>query len=92
MDTIRCRRCDRDTAKLEKAPFKNAIGERIHGEICQDCWAEWLQHQTVLINHHGLDPRDPRAREFLYEQIESVLLGGEAGEQVDTSQRGTIQY
>jgi hypothetical protein len=39
-----------------------------------------------------LDPRDPRAREFLYEQIESVLLKGEDGEQVDTSRKGTIDF
>jgi Fe-S cluster biosynthesis and repair protein YggX len=92
VDKIRCRRCDKDAAKLEKAPFRNPIGERVHEEICQDCWAEWLQHQTVLINHHGLDPRDSRARAFLYNQIETVLLEGGEGQQVDTSQKGKIQH
>lgn len=90
METIHCRRCRKDAPALEKAPFRNPLGERIHGEICQDCWADWLQHQTLLINHHGLDPRDPRARSFLYEQIETVLLKGEKGESVDTSRKGTI--
>lgn len=92
MDTIQCIRCRKDAPKLEKAPFRNALGERIHQEVCQDCWAEWLQHQTLLINHYGLDPRDPRARQFLYQQIEKVLLEGEEGEDVDTSQKGTVQY
>jgi Fe-S cluster biosynthesis and repair protein YggX len=92
VETIRCIRCDRDAPKLAKAPFRNAIGERVHKEICQDCWAEWLQHQTLLINHYGLDPRDPKAKEFLYQQVESVLLQGEQGEQVDTSQQGNIRY
>ena len=92
MDTIRCRRCDRDAPKLEKPPFKNPVGERVFEEICQDCWAEWLQHQTLLINHYGLDPRDPKAREFLYSQIDQGLLKGEGGEEVDTSKKGTIQY
>jgi Fe-S cluster biosynthesis and repair protein YggX len=77
---------------MEKAPFRNAIGERVLEEICQDCWGEWLQHQTLLINHYGLDPRDPKARAFLYEQIEQVLLEGGEGEQVDTSQQGTIEH
>ena len=92
MDTITCRRCKKETPKLEKPPFRNELGERVHKEICQNCWADWLEHQTVLINHHGLDPRNPRAREFLYEQIETVLLEGEQGEQVDTSKRGTIDH
>ena len=68
------------------------MGERIHGEICQACWSDWLEHQTLLINHYGLDPRDPRARQFLYEQIEKVLLEGEGGEEVDTSQKGTVEF
>ena len=92
MDTIQCQRCRKDSPKLEKPPFRNPIGERVHQEICQDCWGEWLQHQTLLINHYGLDPRDPKAREFLYEQIETVLLKGEGGKGVDTSRKGTIEF
>ena len=90
METIQCRRCRRDAPRLAKAPFRNPIGERVHQEICRDCWDEWLQHQTLLINHYGLDPRDPKAREFLYNQIETVLLKGEEGETIDTSRQGTI--
>ncbi len=92
MDSIRCRRCQKDAPSLEKAPFRNTIGEQVHEQICQSCWSDWLEHQTLLINHYGLDPRDPKAREFLYSQIETVLLKGEGGEQVDTSQKGNIEF
>ncbi len=92
MDTIRCTRCKKDAPKLEKAPFRNSIGDRVHEAICQDCWADWLEHQTLLINHYGLDPRDPKARQFLYSQVETVLLKGESGERVDTSQKGNIEF
>jgi Fe-S cluster biosynthesis and repair protein YggX len=92
VDTISCRRCAKNAPKLEKPPFRNELGDRIQQEICQECWGEWLQHQTVLINHYGLDPRTPRSREFLYQQIETVLLKGEEGEQVDTSQKGSIEF
>lgn len=84
-ETIRCRRCSQQRRRLERPPFKNELGRRIHEEICRLCWAEWLQHQTMLINHYGLDLRDARAREFLYAQIESALFRGEGAEQVDTS-------
>lgn len=92
VDTIHCRRCQKDAPRLDKAPFKNPVGERVHQEICQACWGDWLEHQTLLINHYGLDPRDPKARAFLYEQVEKVLLKGEEGEEVDTSQKGTIEH
>ena len=71
---IHCRRCQDDVPALLKAPFRNELGERIAAEICASCWQEWLQHQTQLINHYGLDPRDAKARAFLYEQIERVLV------------------
>ncbi len=92
VDTIRCRRCRKTAPRLEKAPFRNPIGEKVHEEICRACWSDWLEHQTLLINHYGLDPRDPKAREFLYTQIETVLLKGESGEKMDTSQKGSIEF
>ena len=91
-DTIHCRRCGKDAPPLPKAPFRNDLGERIHREICANCWQDWLQHQTLLINHYGLDPRDAKARAFLYEQTEQVLFSEEAAEQVDTSQQGNIEW
>jgi Fe-S cluster biosynthesis and repair protein YggX len=90
--TIRCRRCGKDAAPLLRPPFRNELGERILAEVCADCWKEWLQHQTLLINHYGLDPRERRAREFLYEQIEQILFEGEEGREIDTSQQGSIEW
>lgn len=90
--TIRCARCGEQAAQLPKPPFRTALGETIQSRICASCWQDWLQHQTLLINHYGLDPRDPKARAFLYEQIEQVLLGGGDGEEIDTSKQGTIEW
>lgn len=91
-ETIQCRRCRSEAPRMAKPPFRNDLGERIQREICADCWQDWLQHQTLLINHYGLDPRDPKARAFLYAQIEQVLLGDGDAEQVDTSKEGTIEW
>ncbi|HSG48632.1 MAG TPA: oxidative damage protection protein [Longimicrobiales bacterium] len=91
LETIACRRCGEGPA-LEKPPFRNELGERILATVCQECWKDWLQHQTLLINHYGLDPRDPKAREFLYKQVEEVLLGEGKARQVDTSQQGSIEW
>jgi len=91
-ETIHCRRCGQDAAPLAKPPFRNELGERILAEICASCWKEWLQHQTLLINHYGLDPREKRAREFLYEQIEQILFEGEQGREIDTNQQGSVEW
>ena len=41
------------------APFPNELGQRIAAEICQPCWSGWLQKQTQIINHYGLDLTNP---------------------------------
>jgi Fe-S cluster biosynthesis and repair protein YggX len=91
-EEIACRRCNAPRPRLPKPPFRNERGARIQAEICTLCWAEWLKHQTALINHYGLDPREPQSRDFLYQQIDDVLLGDGKGEAVDTSKEGTIQW
>ena len=91
-ETIECSRCGDDAPRLERPPFRTELGERIQASICADCWKEWLQHQTLLINHYGLDPRDAKARAFLYEQIEQVLLQGGDGKEIDTSKQGSIEW
>lgn len=92
MTTVHCMRCDADKPALPKAPFRNDIGQEVLSHICADCWQDWLQHQTLLINHYGLDPRDPKSREFLYEQIRDVLLAQGTARQVDTSKQGEIEW
>ena len=92
MENIQCRRCGPDKSKLARAPFRTDLGERIQETICSSCWAEWLQHQTLLINHYGLDPRDAEAKKFLYGQIETVLLSDGEGKEIDTSKQGDIEW
>ena len=92
LDTIVCRRCGEDAPRLARPPFKTDLGQRVQDSICRNCWQDWLKHQTQLINHYGLDPRDPQARDFLYAQVDQVLLGGGNAEQVDTTQQGTIEW
>ena len=94
MDQITCTRCGEEAPRLLKPPFRNELGERIQREICQNCWADWLEHQTLLINHHGLDVRDAKARQFLYDKIEELLLGDGDGsdEGIDTAMEGQIEW
>ena len=91
-EKIQCARCGAEAPRLERPPFRNDLGRRIRESICTGCWQEWLQHQTLLINHYGLDPREKDARDFLYEQIEQVLLEGGEGRQVDTSKQGSVEW
>jgi Fe-S cluster biosynthesis and repair protein YggX len=76
MDTIHCTRCDQDRERMAFQPFQNELGRRAFEEICGVCWAEWLKTQQQLINHYSLNLRDPKAKEFLFNNMEQFLFSG----------------
>lgn len=55
-------------------PFQSEIGQRVYDLICGVCWGEWLKTQQQLINHYGLNLREPQAKQFLYQQMERFLF------------------
>ena len=67
---------------LARAPFPGEMGQRIYDNISAMAWDMWQRQSTILINHYGLNLADPRAQEFLMEQMEAFLFG-EGGQQVD---------
>ena len=60
-------------------PFQNEIGLRVFEQICNVCWQEWLTTQKQLMNHYSLDPRDPKAKEFLFSNMETFLFAPQQG-------------
>lgn len=40
---------------------------------CAECWREWIEEQTRLINHERLTPSDPAHRQVLYERLGAFL-------------------
>ena len=81
-EEIKCARCGNKRPALGYAPFPNETGQQIGSQVCQPCWAEWLQKQNMIINHYGLDLMN----DFFFG-------GGEAPTaQIDTSKEGTIKW
>ena len=75
MARIDCARCGKPGEQVAAPPLPTDLGNRIYDSICQSCWSEWLQQQTVIINHYGLDLRQPEARQILTQQTEAFLFG-----------------
>jgi Fe-S cluster biosynthesis and repair protein YggX len=66
-----------DATQLPGPPIPDAIGERIHKEICADCWNEWLKDTSIkVINELRLDlsletaqdEYDRQMRRFLFDE------------------------
>lgn len=73
--TVFCARLQREAEGLDYAPWPGELGRRVYEHISREAWAQWLAHQTMLINENRLSPLDPKARAFLAAQMEQFLFG-----------------
>ena len=73
--SVRCTKLQREGEGLDFAPYPGELGARIYNEVSKEAWAQWLAHQTMLINENRLSPVDPKARKYLREQMEAFLFG-----------------
>ncbi len=72
---VYCEKLQRDAEGLDYAPWPGELGRRIYEHVSREAWAQWLAHQTMLINENRLSPLDPKARAFLTEQMRQFLFG-----------------
>lgn len=73
--TVQCTYLKREAEGLDRVPYPGALGKRIFENISKEAWQQWLRHQTMLINEYRLSPIDPKARQFLVEEMEKFLFG-----------------
>jgi Fe-S cluster biosynthesis and repair protein YggX len=70
-----CAKLQRQAEGLNFAPYPGALGKRIFDQVSKEAWAQWLAHQTMLINENRLSPLDPKARKFLEGEMEKFFFG-----------------
>jgi Fe-S cluster biosynthesis and repair protein YggX len=72
---VRCIKLHREAEGLARQPYPGELGKRVYDQVSKQAWADWLRHQTMLINENRLSPMDPKARKFLEEQMEKYFFG-----------------
>ena len=72
---VHCVKLEREAEGLDRQPYPGELGKRIYEQVSKQAWADWLRHQTMLINENRLSPMDPKARKFLEEQMERYFFG-----------------
>lgn len=73
---VHCARLKREAVGLDFAPYPGELGKRVYAEVSREAWAQWLAHQTMLINEYRLNPLDPKARTMLEEEMRKFLFEG----------------
>lgn len=72
---VHCVKLGQEAEGLPRQPYPGELGKRVLENVSKQAWADWLKHQTMLINENRLSPMDPKARKFLEEQMEKYFFG-----------------
>jgi Fe-S cluster biosynthesis and repair protein YggX len=72
---VNCVKLGQEAEGLPRQPYPGELGKRVFDNVSKQAWADWLKHQTMLINENRLSPMDPKARKFLEEQMEQYFFG-----------------
>ena len=73
---VHCVLLKREAEGLDYQPYPGDLGKRIYENVSREAWAQWLGHQTMLINEYRLSTIEPKARRFLVEEMEKFFFGG----------------
>ena len=79
---VHCRKLKQELPGLDLPPFPGPKGQEIFDNVSKQAWAEWMTHQTTLINEMRLNMMDLTARTYLSEQREKYF----SGEDVDQAE------
>ena len=74
---VQCVKLGKEAEGLDLPPYPGDLGAKIYNNVSKEAWAQWLQHQTMLINEYRLTPIEPKARKFLEEQMEKFFFSEE---------------
>jgi Fe-S cluster biosynthesis and repair protein YggX len=77
---VYCVLLKREAEGMDYLPYPGELGKRIYDSISKEAWAQWVAHQTMLINENRLTPIEPKARAFLVAEMEKFLVRHRVGE------------
>lgn len=80
---VQCIKLGKEAEGLDRPTYPGDLGQRIFDNVSKEAWAEWLKHQTILINEYRLSPIEPKARTFLENEMEKYFFS-EAGSDAPT--------
>jgi len=72
---VKCVKLGKEAEGLDRPTYPGELGKRIFENVSKEGWQQWMQQQTILINEYRLTPFEPKAREFLEQQMENFFFG-----------------
>lgn len=87
--TVFCQKLKIEAPGLAFQTWPGELGKRVFENISQQAWAQWVEHQTMLINEYRLNPMDPKSKELIVGELEKFLFGEGAAKPEDYVPEGS---
>lgn len=75
--TVKCLKLGEELEGLDFLPFPGELGQKVYENVSKEAWKQWLAQQTILINEYRLSSLDPKAQNFLKEEMQKFLFSDE---------------
>lgn len=73
---VHCVKFQRELPGLEEVPFEgHPLGQKIYENVSKQAWKLWLEHMKIIMNEYRLNLADPKAQEFLLQQMDQYFFG-----------------
>ena len=72
---VQCALLGVEAEGLDYPPYPGDLGQRVFESVSKQAWQQWFAHQTMLINEYRLTPIEPKARQFLEQEMEKYFFG-----------------
>jgi len=80
---VQCAKLGKEAEGLERIPYPGELGQKIFDTISKEAWQMWMDRQTMLMNENRLSPIDPKAKQFLLDEMNKFLFTGEEGAEIE---------
>lgn len=81
---VHCRLLKKDLPGLDRAPYRNELGQKIFAEVSKEGWERWLKDSVRFINTYRVDLASPEGQKFMLNQC-AVYFGFEEGDLAQTA-------
>ena len=72
---VNCIKLGREAEGMDFAPLPGELGQKLYDNVSKEAWQGWIRHQTMLSNENRLSLADPRARQYLTQQLQNYFFG-----------------
>jgi Fe-S cluster biosynthesis and repair protein YggX len=71
-----CVKFQREMPGMDEVPFEgHPLGQKIYENVSKQAWKIWLEHMKIIMNEYRLNLADPKAQEFLLQQMDQYFFG-----------------